>query len=121
MRKLAYSLVALLVLASGTFAVAPMAFCRVQKEASSCCEKPAKKANHCTDKHADCPICSHELCKVDPTPAKPATAPVSVTADIVTVSAPAITFEAIPVASVSAPTIIDSGPPIYLLDCVFRI
>lgn len=125
MQKIGHSIIALLVFASSTFAIAPMAFCNlapVQEEVPSCCEKPEQKPQHCTDKHADCPVCSFELCKVDPTPAKPATVhSVTPTLEFVTIPIVTLSYDYVSFVSTPARTIIDSGPPIYLLDRVFRI
>lgn len=121
MRKLGHSVIALLIFASSTFAIAPMAFCRMQTEEPSCCEKPVKQPAHCGDKHADCPVCSFELCKIDPTPAKPAATTDVAPLDLVTIPVVTLTYEYVSFITASTPSIIDSGPPLYLLDCVFRI
>ncbi len=124
-RKIGNSIIALLVLASSTFFVAPMAFCQMVAETEapvSCCEQPAEETQHCDDSHAECPICSYDLCDADPTPAK-TEVPTSIDAhlEFVTIPFVTITHNYADVLPAPAPTIIDSGPPIYLLDSVFRI
>jgi len=126
MRKISHSIIALLVFASSSFAIAPMAFCNMQtqeeEQTPSCCEKPETKADHCQKKHANCPICSFELCKVDPTPAKPATVSTfTAPLDFVTIPVVTLPFAYTAVIFSEAVYHIDTGPPIYLLDCTFRI
>jgi hypothetical protein len=122
MRKVGHILIALLVFASSTFAIAPMAFCQMEvEEPVSCCEEPVKQDRHCDSSDTACPICSYDLCDIDPTPAKPAVSPIDTDIDFVTIPIVTLAHDHVSVVSAPLPPPIDSGPPLYLLDCVFRI
>ena len=65
-KKVLYYLFSILIVLSGTFAVAPMAFCTMDPVAShsDCCAPPSTHRSK-----SNCPICAYDQSKINPSPA----------------------------------------------------
>ena len=118
-KKALYFLFSVLILLSGTFSVAPMAFCTMKAPAahSSCCNVPVSIPA------SKQPIRTCDLCKLNPAPANISLKTQSVSQHFVTLLPFVFTLVNSPQLGAADYSVIphnDSSPPLYLRFCNFR-
>ena len=118
-KKAAYYLLSALILLSGIFSVAPMAFCTMKAPvaASSCCNVPVSIPA------SKQPIRTCDLCKLDVAPANISVKTQTFSQHFVTLLPFVFTLLNSPQLGVADYSVIphnDSSPPLYLRFCNFR-
>jgi hypothetical protein len=117
-KKAAYLLFSLLIVLSGTFGIAPMAFCTMKTAAPqhSCCKPPVAKQKQC-------PICSFELNQVQPSPAHISIQPHTAPLHCITLLPHTFTALLSPNIAMTdyAVAYYDTSPPLYIQNGILRI
>ncbi len=118
-KKVTYYLFSALIVLSGIFSVAPMAFCTMKAPTApaSCCNVPASIP---TSKQ---PIRTCDLCKLDPIPANISLKTQTVSQHFVTLLPFVFTLVNSPQLGAADYSVIphnDGSPPLYLRFCNFR-
>ena len=117
-QKITYFLFSVLIILSGVFSVAPMAFCNMKASTpqSSCCKLPASSK-------AQCPICAYDLNKLTPTPSNISVKSHTVSLGLITILPQNFSNSITPefrFADYCLTPQNDSSPPLFLRFCNFR-
>lgn len=128
-RKFTHIFLVLSFLFGGIVSVAPMAFCQMteaKQDVPDCCQEPQEKTQHCSqDTETMCPICTQNICNSVASPqlkvsAEPNTSSVVLLAVIHPTDVPTTIYRSAS-HQITAATLTDSDPPIYIRNQVFRL
>lgn len=130
-RKITHILLVFTLLFTGVVSVAPMAFCQMtetKQDVPDCCGEPQEqeKTEHCSaDTETTCPICTQNICNSDASPQlKVSVEPNTASLVLLAVMLPTHVLSTVYGSTshqITAHIPIDSGPPIYLSNQVFRL